>query len=78
MKITRVINRLQTGVGRFRSCLHKWSMATSANCECGSENQTVDYVFFQCPIHPPLHGLHGLTVLGDETVEWILNTSREI
>ena len=37
------ISRLQTGVGRFRSCLHKWSMATSANCECGAENQTVDH-----------------------------------
>jgi len=58
-KITNAINRLQTGVGRFRSCLHKWSMATSANCECGAENQTVNRVFFQCPIHRPPHGLHG-------------------
>ena len=27
--------------GRFRSCLYKWGMASSAACECGAE-QTVD------------------------------------
>jgi len=31
------LNRLRTGVGRFRSCLYKWSMASSAACECGAE-----------------------------------------
>ena len=33
---------------------------------------------FQCPIHRPPHGLHGLTVLDDETIEWLLNTCPEI
>jgi len=37
------LNRLCTGVGRFRSCLHTWGMASSA-CECGAEEQTVDHV----------------------------------
>jgi len=45
--------------------------------ECGAE-QTVDHVVLQCPIHRPLHGLHGLTVLDDETTEWLLNTCLEI
>ena len=27
-----------------------------------------------CPIHRTPHGLHGLTVLDDETIEWLLNT----
>jgi len=62
------LNRLRTGVGRFRSCLYKWGMASSATCECGAEGQTVDHVVLQCPIHRPPHGLHGLTVLDDETV----------
>jgi len=35
-------------------------MAASAACECGAEDQTVDHVVFQCPIHRPHHGLHGL------------------
>jgi len=63
------LNRLRIGVGRFRSCLHKWGMASSAACECGAEEQIVDPVVLQCPIH----GLHGLTVLDDETIDWLLN-----
>jgi len=38
------LNRLRTVVGHFRSCLYKWGMASSAACECGAEEQTVDYV----------------------------------
>ena len=57
-----------TGVGRFRSCLYKWGMASSSACECGAKEQTVDHIVLQCPIHRPLHGLHGLTVLEDETI----------
>jgi len=44
-------------------------MASSAACECGAEEQIVDPVVLQCPIH----GLHGLTVLDDETIDWLLN-----
>jgi len=72
------LNRLRTSVGRFRSCLYKWGMASSPACECGAEEQTVDHVVLQCPIHRPPHGLHGLTVLEDETNEWLLNTCPEI
>ena len=32
----------------------------------------------QCPIHRPPHGLHGPTVLDDETMEWLLNTCPKI
>jgi len=63
------LNRLRTGVGRFRSCLCKWGMAPSAACECGAEEQTVDHVVLQRPIHRHPHGLHGLTVLDNETIE---------
>jgi len=37
------LNRLRTGVWRFRSCLHKWGMASFAACECGTEDQTIDH-----------------------------------
>jgi len=70
-------SRLRTGVGRFRSCLYKWHMASSAACECGAE-QTVDHVILRCPILRSPHGLHGLTVLDDETTEWLLNTCPDI
>ena len=52
-------------------------MASSAACEFGAE-QTVDHVVLQCPIHRHPHGLHGLTVLDDETTEWLLNTCPDI
>jgi len=53
-------------------------MASSAACECGAEEQTVDHVVLQCPIHQPLHGLHGLTALDDKTIEWLLNICPDI
>ena len=55
-----------------------YTMASSAACECDAEEQTVDHVVLRCPIHRLPHGLHGLTVLGDETTEWFLNTCPEI
>jgi len=50
----------------------------SAACEYGAKEQTVNHVVLQYPIHRPPHGLHDLTVLDDETIEWLLNTSPEI
>jgi len=55
-----------------------WGMASSAACECGVEEQTIDHVVLQCPIHRPPHRLHGLAVLDDETTKWLLNTCPEI
>jgi len=53
-------------------------MAPSLACECGEEEQAVDHVVLHCPIHRPLHGVRGLAVLDDETIEWLLNTFPEI
>jgi len=72
------LNHLRTGVGRFLSCMHKWGMASSGACECGAEEQTVEHVVLQCVFYWPPHGLHGLTVLDDETIQWLLNTCPEI
>jgi len=73
------LNRLRTGVGRFRSCLRKWSIASLLEaCDCGAKEQTVDHFVLHCPNHRSPHGVHGLTVLDDETIEWLLNTCPEI
>jgi len=62
----------------FPLLLVQMGYASSAACECGAGEQTVRHVVLQCPIHRPHHGLHGLTVLDDETTEWLLNTCPEI
>ena len=49
------LNRLCTGLGRFRSCLYKWDTASSAACECVAKEQTSDHVVLECPIHRPPH-----------------------
>jgi len=72
------LNHLRTGIGRFRFFLYKWGVAYSAACECGAEEQTVDHVVLQCPIHRPPYGLHDLMALDDETIEWLLNTCPQI
>jgi len=40
---------------------------------CAAQNTTVDHVVLCCPIHGPPHGVHGLTVLDNKTIKWLLN-----
>ena len=65
------LNRLRTGVGRFHSSMHKWGLAPSPNCECGTSDQTADHVLTACPIHRAPHGARGLIVLDDKTRCWL-------
>ena len=48
------LNHLHTSFGRFHSCWYKWGMASSSACECWAEEQTIDHVALQCPIHRSL------------------------
>ena len=50
------LNHLWTGVGQFHSSMHKWGLASSPNCECGTSDQTTDHVLTACPIHRAPHG----------------------
>ena len=34
------LNRLRTGVGRYKASMKKWGLADSAACECGEPEQT--------------------------------------
>ena len=72
------LNRLRTGVGRFHSSMHKWGLAPSSNCECGTSDQTADHVLTPCPIHWASHGAQGLTVLDDETQCWLNHITASI
>jgi len=51
-------------------------MTSSAAYDCGAKEQTDDHVVLQCPIHRPPLGLHCLTVLDDETIEWLLSAQH--
>jgi len=50
--------------------LHKWGMAATMTYECGEEDQTVDNVVFQFPIHRPPHGLHVAGVAWPDCSGW--------
>ena len=69
---------IDSGVRRFHSSMHKWSLAPSPNCECGASEQTADHLLTACPIHQAPHGARGLTVLDDETRCWLNNTTASI
>jgi len=53
-------------------------MVSSTAEQCGTEEQTVNHIVLQCLTHQPLHGLHSLIVIDDETIEQLLNTCPEI
>ena len=72
------LNRLRTGVERFGSSMHKWGLASSANCECGASEQTADHIILACPIHRAPRGLMGVTVLDDETRRWLNSITASI
>ena len=72
------LNCLQTSVGQFHSSMHKWGLAPSPNCECGTSKQTADHILTACLIHWAPHGAQGLTVLDDETRCWLNNITASI
>ena len=72
------LNRLRTDVGRFHSSMHKWGLAPSPNCKCGTSEQTTDHVLTACPIHRAPHGARGLTVLDDKTRCWLNDITGSI
>ena len=67
-----------TGVGRFHLSMHKWCLAPSPNCECGTFEQTANHVLTACPIHQAPHGAQGLMVLDDKTRCWLNNTTASM
>ena len=61
------LNRLRTGVGRFRSDMHKWGLASSAVCECGAAEQTTDHVIRYCPLNRAPTDINGQRKLDENT-----------
>ena len=72
------LNRLRTGVGRFRSSMHKWGLTPNAACECGAEEQTADHVTLECPLYRAPNGMNGLLSVDGDTVTWLLEVCPDI
>ncbi|KAJ8366008.1 hypothetical protein SKAU_G00148390 [Synaphobranchus kaupii] len=72
-----LLNRLRTGVGRFKSPMKKWGLADSAACECGEPEQTAEHIITGCPLYSPPSEA-GLFDLGPETRAWLHDTELAI
>ena len=72
------LNHLRTGVGRFRSAMHKWGLAPSAACECGAEDQTADHIIMDCPLYSIQRGTCGLINVDEEAQQWLLNECPDV
>ena len=71
------LNRLRTGVGRYKASMKKWGLTDSAACECGEPEQTADHIINSCPIHRP-PSEDGIFEVGPLTRAWLQQTELTI
>ena len=67
------LNRLHTGVGKFRSAINKWGLAPTSICECGTLDQVAVHMISECLLQHAPRRNHRLLVLIDETRRWLNN-----
>jgi len=72
------LNHLHIAVGCVRSCLYKWVWPSLRYVSVAQKNKSLTMLSSIVQVHRPPHGLHGLTIPDDETIEWMLNTCPEI
>ena len=72
------LNRVQTGVGLFRSSMHQWVMASLVSCKCGAEEQTADYIITSYPIYRHPNGIRGLLTVKENSARWLSDTCPAI
>ena len=66
------LNRLRTGVGRYKASMKKWGLADDAACECGEPEQTADHIINR----PPSEA--GIFEVGPLTRAWLQQTELTI
>ena len=72
------LNHLCTGIGHFNSSMHKWGLAPSVKCKCGTSKQTADHIILTCPLHQAPQGIMSLTVLDDKIRCWLNSIAASI
>ena len=71
------LNRLRTGVGRYKASMKKWGLGDSAACESGEPEQTADHIINSCLLHrPPSEA--GIFEGGPMTRAWLQKTELTI
>ena len=67
------LNRLRTGVGRYKASMKQWGLADSYAGECGEQEQTADHIINSCPLHRPPSET-SLYEIGSLTRSWLPQT----
>ena len=64
------LNRLRSGVRRFKAQMHQWGLAPSGDCDCVAP-QTAYHLISDCPLHRALYVEKGLLNLDVDTRDWL-------
>jgi hypothetical protein len=76
IKITPIFTTMTTGHGNLKSYLHKFKIIESPTCPCGTTEQTIDHLLFQCEL---LGKERDKLISGvSKTDNWPLSKSRLI
>ena len=63
------LNRARAKVGRTGSNLHRWGLAPSSRCMCGSPNQTMEHILSGCELGPTCSDM-DLRACNSDAQEW--------
>ena len=50
IKVTPIFTTMTTGHGNIKSYLHRFKIIESSTCPCGTSEQTIDHLIFQCEL----------------------------
>ena len=50
IKVTPIFTTMTTGHGNIKSYLHRFKITESPPCPCGTMEQTIDHLIFQCEL----------------------------
>ena len=64
------LNRARCGVGKTGRNMFKWGLNTSAACECGAVEQSLNHILRDCPLSPAISE-HDLLTASGAALQWI-------
>jgi len=50
IKVTPIFTTMIRGHGNIKSYLHRFKVTESSTCPCGTTEQTIDHLIFQCEL----------------------------